>query len=75
MTSHLCCSRPRRRGDDRCALRLGERDVLVDQIYVRVDYSERAVALAPEQERGTSVSSFSSSRKYTRASKESTSSA
>ena len=36
-------------GDDRHALRLGERDVLVDEIDVRVDDGELPVRLAAEQ--------------------------
>ena len=34
---------------DRRALDLGERDVVVDELDVRVDDGERAVRLAPEQ--------------------------
>ena len=37
---------------DRCALRLGSRDVVLDEVDVRVDDRERAVRLAPEQVRG-----------------------
>ena len=38
--------------DDPGALGLRERDVLVDQVDVRVDDGERAMGLAPEQVRG-----------------------
>lgn len=40
-------------GDDRHALRLGQGDVVVDQVDVRVDHRERAVALAAQQIRRT----------------------
>ena len=39
-------------GDDLRALRLGQRDVLVDEIDVRVDDGERAVRLAAQEIRG-----------------------
>jgi hypothetical protein len=41
-------------GDDGRALGPGERDVLIDQVDVRVYYGELAVALAAEQVRGAS---------------------
>ena len=40
-------------GGDRDALGLGERDVLVDQVDVRIYHGELASALAAEQVRGT----------------------
>ena len=39
-------------GDDRSALRLGEPDVLVDEVGVGIHNSECAVGLAPEEVRG-----------------------
>src|SRR5438445_13530199 len=36
-------------GDDRCALGVGARDVLIDEIDVRIDDRKLAVGLAPEQ--------------------------
>ena len=51
-------------GDDRDALRLGERDVLVDQVDVRVDDRELRLRLAAEQIGGAGGSSLSSWRKY-----------
>ena len=39
-------------GDDRDALGLGQRDVLIDQVDVRIDDGELASALAAEQIRG-----------------------
>ena len=36
-------------GDDRDALRLGQRDVVVDQVGVRVDDGELAVVLQPKR--------------------------
>ena len=39
-------------GDDRDALRLGQGDVLVDEVDVRVDDGELPVRLAAEQVRG-----------------------
>jgi hypothetical protein len=40
------------RRDDRHALTLGQSDVLVDEVDVRVGYGERALGLATEQVRG-----------------------
>ena len=40
--------------DDRNPLHLGQRDVVIDEIDVRVDDRELAVGLAPEQVRGAS---------------------
>ena len=45
---HVCLEH----GDDLRALRLGQREVLVDEIDVRVDHREGAVCLAPEEIRG-----------------------
>jgi rhodanese-related sulfurtransferase len=39
-------------GDDRSALGVGERNVLVDQVDMWIDHGEPAVALAPQQVRG-----------------------
>ena len=43
------CTCVSKHGDDRDALRLGERDVVVDQVDVRIDDRELAAALAAEQ--------------------------
>jgi hypothetical protein len=40
--------------DDRNALHLGERHVLLDEIHVRIDHRELALALAAQQVGGTS---------------------
>ena len=40
-------------GDDRDSLRLGQRDVVVDQIDMRIDDGEPALRLTPEQVGGT----------------------